>query len=589
MENNQVIQSNEDEQPEELTVELETEDLQSFQLAKKSLIGKICADKPLNKGAVRSILSKAWGEGRDFHVTDMGINLFLFTFSDRKEPLEILQKGPWFVMGHLLSLQCWLPQASVYELNFNRVSIWIQVHGLPLDMLNTKNAAKIINSIAEVVEVESPEMEGRLLRTFVRVRALIDIKKPITTGCWVPRRDLPRVWIILRYEKLQGLCFNCAIIGHEQRICSRDKAMPAIDKNSPKFSARLGVPPAKSIITIAREQGHWQNSKSKPSRNGEGNSSAGKGKENTDTCEGEEQGPQVQPKNLNLPQQSSARALVPEMSVGNVGQEKGKQVVEVDNGIVADKRFGIRCNNPHEHAVFLSEVTSLQERFTQGPHLFPHIVTQQPSSIQVSSNAHINTGPPKKAQNQVVSSKPLTKVDLKSNIIRSGLGPDNIEDLGLVTEFIGTSEDPIILDYPSPTQNKYQGVSLNISEITKCRKFLSVKNSTKKEENKLGYMVEFPDEEEETKDDKPPQKILQEEETQLILGWNNSLNLKRYREDAFVDVTDLFEGLWGKQKRNRLIDIEFPAGSNLSSLGAPEYEDNAEAGEAGLKLPHRKS
>ncbi|KAJ1407457.1 hypothetical protein SESBI_24264 [Sesbania bispinosa] len=47
---------------EELTVDLETDDLASLQLAKRSLACKVLPDKGLNKGAIKSILTKAWGE-----------------------------------------------------------------------------------------------------------------------------------------------------------------------------------------------------------------------------------------------------------------------------------------------------------------------------------------------------------------------------------------------------------------------------------------------------------------------------------------------------------------------------------------------
>ncbi|KAJ1415756.1 hypothetical protein SESBI_17815 [Sesbania bispinosa] len=129
----------------EIIVELEADEFNSLQLAKRSLVGKVLSSKSLNKGSVRNILAKAWGEPANLKVTDMGTNLFLFSFESMKDMKGVLSKGPW-------------------------VSFWIQIHGLPLEMMNTSNAARIMNRVGEVMEVENPSVEGNPVRTFIRAR-----------------------------------------------------------------------------------------------------------------------------------------------------------------------------------------------------------------------------------------------------------------------------------------------------------------------------------------------------------------------------------------------------------------------------------
>ncbi|KAJ1389811.1 Zinc finger, CCHC-type [Sesbania bispinosa] len=170
---------------EDIVVELESDALNSLQLARRSLVGKVMSEKPLNKGAVKSILIKAWNLSIEVHATDMGSNLFLFTFMHKKDAKDVLDRGPW-------------------------------------------------------------------------VKVLIDIKKTPSSGCWVPRKGVPKSWIPFRYEKLQGLCFNCGILGHEQKDCKEEKAMESFNSSIPKFGPKLGVPPAKPVITIMKEQGWWK-------------------------------------------------------------------------------------------------------------------------------------------------------------------------------------------------------------------------------------------------------------------------------------------------------------------------------------------
>lgn len=166
-------------------------------------------------------------------------------------------KGPWYVMNHVVNLQYWIPEASVYELDYARVAFWVQIHGLPLGAMAPRNAAKLMSALGEVLEVEDPMMEGNLLRSFMRVRVYFNVNNPLPTGCWIRRKDLPKLWVFLRYEKLQDLCFNCGILGHEQKDCKREKMMVVLDKESPRYGPRLGVPPAKPLAEIAMEKRRW--------------------------------------------------------------------------------------------------------------------------------------------------------------------------------------------------------------------------------------------------------------------------------------------------------------------------------------------
>lgn len=105
--------------------------------------------------------------------------------------------------------------------------------------------------------MEDPLVNGNLLRTFFRVRVGINVKKAIPTGCWVPRKDLPNAWVVFRYERMQDLCYNCGILGHDQRSCKKEKVIATHDQSVPRYGPSLGVPPARPLAIIAAEQGRW--------------------------------------------------------------------------------------------------------------------------------------------------------------------------------------------------------------------------------------------------------------------------------------------------------------------------------------------
>ncbi|KAJ1407196.1 Endonuclease/exonuclease/phosphatase superfamily [Sesbania bispinosa] len=223
-----------------VTIQLESSGSESIELARKTLVGRILWDKPLNKGAVKHMLIKAWGEdAEELRIMDMGVNVFIFYFLDKKKARSIMKKGPWNVMGHLVSLQYWIPEVSVYEINYDLVSFWVQMHGIPLEFMTTSNVSRIAGMIGEVKEVEDPKVEGVLLRSFMRVRVTVNVKKPLVTGFWVPRKDLPKTWVLVKYEKLQDFCYKMWCDQH--RSSSQEDGEPS-RPDLDKTEGTSGVP-----------------------------------------------------------------------------------------------------------------------------------------------------------------------------------------------------------------------------------------------------------------------------------------------------------------------------------------------------------
>lgn len=87
----------------------------------------------------------------------------------------------------------------------------------------------------------------------MRAKVEIDTTKPLHTGCWVHRKDLPKIWVIYKYERLQDLCFKCGVLGHEQRACEVPTVMSTYCFSIPKYSQHLSTQPSKPIKTIFYE------------------------------------------------------------------------------------------------------------------------------------------------------------------------------------------------------------------------------------------------------------------------------------------------------------------------------------------------
>lgn len=252
-------------------IHLEEEERQEEQEAQTTLVGKVITDRLLNKAAIKNMLIKAWGITVGLQVSDAGFNLFLFTFTNREDAQVVLDKTPWYVMNKLINLQWWDPQITMNELDFNRAQFLVQVQGLPLEFILEKNAGKILSQVGKVIEVEDPKIEGEVFRPFIRARVEFDLRTPLSTGCWIPRKNMSRIWAFIKYERLQDLCYNCGIIGHEQKNCKKEKAMSLLCEKAQRYSARVGVAPAKPRKMIVAElESRRKSSKERSSHEAEG-------------------------------------------------------------------------------------------------------------------------------------------------------------------------------------------------------------------------------------------------------------------------------------------------------------------------------
>ncbi|KAI9123925.1 hypothetical protein K1719_005225 [Acacia pycnantha] len=203
--------------------------------ASRILIGKVISPKTFSRTAMETILQKAWNLQTGFDVIEIDGNAFLFKFEEEKEYSRILRGRPWSINGNLLNLMERMKYKSYAEFDFSRCPVWIQMHNVPLEAMCSMNAIRIGGHVGEVLLVEDPIQNGRYLRSFLRARILLDLRKPLANGFWLPKPDGGRIWISVRYEKLQCFCYNCGKIGHANKDCKSERMLYVDNKNESRY------------------------------------------------------------------------------------------------------------------------------------------------------------------------------------------------------------------------------------------------------------------------------------------------------------------------------------------------------------------
>ncbi|KAJ1399804.1 hypothetical protein SESBI_30028 [Sesbania bispinosa] len=441
----EALSCNQDPSLEDPEIILEEDAEEALKIARQTLVGRILADKNLNRSAVKEILSKAWNIEEELSIMDLGPNVFLFGFTDSKMVSKVLQEGPWFVMGHLLSLQNWIPEASVFEVNYDIVGFWIQLHNLPLEMMSTKNATKIATNIGEVLLVENPNVQGRLMRaSVIIVGSLVMITENARKS---------RLWLhlILQSQSLGPL--SGSLLRGPTSI---------VAENLSRIRKLKGQEDAEVDQKQSKTKDHYR-----PQEQSEGQQSG-------EQSQGQQTGGQGY-QDFPTTHQNSAFTDQVGPSAPNschytfVSQHNHTSQAEAGH-LLQNFNHPLPFTNPPSQTFIINPISrpAQPNKSTLSYHTDPILC--------LTSQTMTNQGSPPQKETQPSVPFAPTLLSLQSNQPKPGLGPKTLQSLDLVKEHICLKEPIMTLDYPSPKQNNTSsfGVNLSPGTIFHCRQKLNL-------------------------------------------------------------------------------------------------------------------
>ena len=166
---------------------------------------KFLTKRALNINAITKTFTPLWRLKKGFKVKREGDHVVLFTFDDKSEMEKILSTKPWSFDKHLMVLQSFDKEIDLTEMEFNKVTFWVQVHDIPIQFQNRKVAEQICGAIGIVNEtVDEIEIEGD---SFIRTRVTIDISKPLSCGRVISLENGKELWVSFKYERLPNICY----------------------------------------------------------------------------------------------------------------------------------------------------------------------------------------------------------------------------------------------------------------------------------------------------------------------------------------------------------------------------------------------
>ena len=229
----------------DLEINLKSEREEVIRATQFTLIGKMLTGRNLNKKGVMGVLKNVWSVQEVVEIREMSGNLYAISFADKLSMETALEEGPWSVMGCCLNLKRWEVDQAIQEVSFSKVTFWIQIHKLPLELLTEQNARKIGSVLGELVSVEDPMNNRGVGRSFLRIRVKVDVEKPLVGGFWVFRENKEKVWVEVKYEKITDFYCGYGRLGHVVRFCENKGEMGEEIEGRRRYGLRMKAAPKK--------------------------------------------------------------------------------------------------------------------------------------------------------------------------------------------------------------------------------------------------------------------------------------------------------------------------------------------------------
>ena len=170
---------------------------------------------------MQHLINSAWKIRGEVSIIGSESYFYIFHFEFLEDLKKICIEGPWAVDGALLVLERCRPNLVIGNLQLNFISIWVQLHGLPLEYQYPELAEKMCQLMGTVERVDCEDKIPRNIR-FMRVKVRIDPWLPVIAGFMLRLDDGFRIWIQCHYERVHKMCTRCGLIGHTRGQCTHN-------------------------------------------------------------------------------------------------------------------------------------------------------------------------------------------------------------------------------------------------------------------------------------------------------------------------------------------------------------------------------
>ncbi|PKI42537.1 uncharacterized protein LOC116209938 [Punica granatum] len=150
--------------------------------------------KPPPPKAIIPRLLQAWNTKKGVIIAPKKYaeDLLICLFKDKRDIKSVERERAWSAQGAHLMISRWDRGLSLEEVKFDSVSFWIQIIGIPPELLSAGNITNLAMRADRVVEIgwkDSPSLPKWYITPKALVR--VPVTKPICPGSFINRKSGP--------------------------------------------------------------------------------------------------------------------------------------------------------------------------------------------------------------------------------------------------------------------------------------------------------------------------------------------------------------------------------------------------------------
>lgn len=216
------------------------------------LIGYIAGRFPGHKAILD--MCKSWGVKFTYHTHASGWLVFKFEHEECMD--KVLAEGPYFVFQRPLLLK---PMPECFNFGreeFNKVPVWVQVWGLPLNYWHPQALGRILSQIGTPLRTDELTLSKGASLNYARVLVEIDVTCPYQEELQLTNHLQMEFKVQLIYENKPKFCEFCKSVGHLEGVCrmKAQNSQPANVKttNAPHQGSISGSIPSLSGDLVSK-------------------------------------------------------------------------------------------------------------------------------------------------------------------------------------------------------------------------------------------------------------------------------------------------------------------------------------------------